>query len=176
MKEDHAMKLKKIIAAATAAAAAFVFTACSIRIADSDEMTEKDYALEKQEQVLECFEKQDKKELKALFCRYVIKNDEALDEQIDEALDFIDGKIVSHGDTKPSKSGDEDKMKYSAYTQKVTTESGREYKISFEGWYEYREEPDKLGITRILVIDTSVEVDPSKTGKDNGIYSIGLNE
>ena len=72
--------------------------------------------------------------------------------------------------------GDDDNKQYNAYTQNVVTESGKEYKISFDGWYKCKDDPDKEGIMLIKVIDTSKEIDPSKEDKDNGIFNIGIKE
>ena len=171
------MKTAKILLIITALTIilTLVLTACSVNTGDSSE-TAKDHAQAKQEEVLKAIEDGDKEAVKKLFSKYVTENNKELDTQIDEALKFIDGKIKSKGDTIASMSGEDDNKKFSAYTQKIVTESGKEYKISFDGWYKCKDDSSKEGVTLIKVIDTSVEIDPSKEDKDNGIYNIGIKE
>ena len=168
------MKLKKIISTAAVMLTAVVLSACSVKFLSDEGPDVKDKAADKQKEVIECFEKEDKQALKDLFSKYVKENDKNLEKQIDNAFEFIQGKITSHGDTKPSKNGDDDNMEYSAYTQKVVTDAGKEYKITFEGWYECKKDTSKVGISSISIIDTSVEIDPTRTDKENGVYSIGI--
>ena len=47
------------------------------------------------QKILKCFEEKDKKTLKSIFSEKMRKRKE-LDSEIDEALNFIDGKIVSY--------------------------------------------------------------------------------
>ncbi|MCR5815288.1 MAG: DUF5104 domain-containing protein [Ruminococcus sp.] len=152
-----------------------IFTACSVNTGESSQ-TAKDYATEKQQEVLDAFKDGDKAAIKKLMCKYVTDNDKELDKEIDDAFAAIDSKIKSVGDTKPGMTGDDDNKQYNAYTQKVVTESGKEYKISFDGWYKCKDDPDKEGIMLIKVIDTSKEIDPSKEDKENGIFNIGIKE
>ena len=168
------MKKTIIIAAITVIITA-IFAACSVKMGDSSQ-TAKDYAEQKQEEILDAFKDGDKAAVKKHMCKYVTDNDKEFDKEIDEAFAALDGKIKSVGDTKPSMTGDDDNKQYNAYTQKVVTESGKEYKISFEGWYKCKDDPDKEGIMLIKVIDTSKEIDPSKEDKENGIFNIGIKE
>ena len=52
----------------------------------------KDYMIK----IINCFEKRNKAELKELMSDYITANDSQLDNEIDNAFDFIDGKIVSY--------------------------------------------------------------------------------
>lgn len=47
-------------------------------------------------QIISCFENGDNSELKKMMSDYIINNDSQLDNEIEEAFDFIDGKIVSY--------------------------------------------------------------------------------
>lgn len=105
---------------------AAILTACSVNTSEDSSKSAQEYAQEKQEEILKCFEDGDKQ--------------------------------------------------YNAYTQKIVTESGKEYKISFDGWYKCKDNSDKEGVMLIKVIDTLVKVDPAKEDNDNGIYNIGIKE
>ena len=176
MKEGISMKRTNILLTALIIIMAAILTACSVNTSEDSSKTAQDYAQDKQEEILKCFEDGDKQGIKKMMCKYATDNDSELDKEIDEAFSFIDGKIKSKGDTKASMSGDDDNKQYNAYTQKIVTESGKEYKISFDGWYKCKDDSDKEGVMLIKVIDTSVKVDPAKEDKDNGIYNIGIKE
>ena len=103
----------------------------------------------------------------------MIDNYTDIDTQIDEAFDFIDGEIVSYDEPFSSASGGVEKKSYGAQTQNIITDKGTEYKISFEGWLTNEEEPEKVGVSYIRVIDMTGSYDSSKTDKENGILWIG---
>ena len=129
-----------------------------------------------QDEIMDCFKADDRQELKRLMSKYVRENDKELESQINEAFDFIDGDIKSYGDTKTETKGDDDNKQYSACTKRVTTFNGKEYDISFEGWYKCKSDPTKEGIMLITVTDTSVKAESGSSDKENGIYSIGIKE
>lgn len=130
-------------------------------------------AEELQSDIIECFINKDKETLKSYYSKYVIENYTNIDTQIDEAFDFIDGEIVSYDEPFPSECGGMEKKSYGAQTQNIITDKGTEYKISFEGWLTNEEEPEKVGVSYIRVIDMTGSYDSSKTDKENGILWIG---
>lgn len=108
-------------------------------------------AIEHQSKIMECFINKDPEPIKSLLSEYIIKKYPNIDEQIDKAFNFLDGKIVSYDEPFPSACGAREQKAYGSRTRHIITDKGTEYKIAFKGWYSYDKEPERVGITSIGV-------------------------
>ncbi|WP_028511062.1 DUF5104 domain-containing protein [Ruminococcus sp. NK3A76] len=87
------MKRTSILLTALIIIMAAILTACSVNTSEDSSKTAQEYAQEKQEEILKCFEDGDKQGIKKMMCKYATDNDSELDKEIEEAFSFIDGKI-----------------------------------------------------------------------------------
>ena len=110
-------------------------------------------AKEQQTEIMECFINKDGETLKSFFCEYVMENYPDIDTQIDKALNFLDGEIVSYDEPFPSALGSFDQKYYGGDTSNIITDKGTEYRIIFHGYLTNDKEPKKIGITCITVIN-----------------------
>lgn len=107
-------------------------------------------------QVLNCFKEKDKKALKALFCD-VSKESDTLDDEIQIAMEFIDGEIESYnenivgGEQTSYEDGKIRKQSLDAYMQKIETDSGCIYSIRTYAYTKNEDEPEKIGISKIQI-------------------------
>jgi hypothetical protein len=83
-----------------------------------------------QNEIMKCFENEDKETLKSFFSDYATDNYD-IDSQIDEAFNLFDGKIVSYDEPFPIASGSFDKKDYGAIIKNIITAKETEYKIDF---------------------------------------------
>lgn len=124
-------------------------------------------AKEHQTEIMECFINKDGETLKGFFSEYVLENYPDIDKQIEAAFDFLDGEIVSYDEPFPSASGSYEKKDYGATTRNIITDKGTEYSIGFKGWYAYDKEPDKVGITVIVVRNETIKEELDRDGVEN---------
>lgn len=113
-------------------------------------------AKENQSKIMECFINKDAETIKSLLSEYIIKKYPDIDEQIDKAFNFLDGKIVSYDESFPGACGAREQKDYGATTRHIITDKGTEYKISFKGWYSYDKEIERVGITSIGVANETI--------------------
>ncbi len=106
-------------------------------------------------QILNFFENDDKNSLKELMSDYIIENDTELDNEIEAALDFIDGKIVSYDDPMGDAMGSHEKKEISGRVLNIITEHGTEYNISFAGWLTYDADESRIGVEGIRVVNVT---------------------
>jgi hypothetical protein len=125
-----------------------------------------------QNEIMKCFENEDKETLKSFFCENTTDNYD-LDSQIDEAFAFIDGKIVSYDEPFAGACGSFDRKSYGADTNNIITDKNRTFKISFSGWLTNEKDTEKVGVFSIKVIDMAEPYDKNKTDYENGIRYIG---
>lgn len=129
-----------------------LFTSCSDNpIAIKDEI--KDTA----EQAIDALVNEDSEELFRFFARDIQNNHKSETmAEIQEAFDFIDGKIISYD---YDQGGEEEKKNYGEliyydcriWLTNVTTDTGKVYSIDFTYHYIWDEKPECEGITKILI-------------------------
>ena len=118
--------------------------------------------------ILKCFEKKDKETLKSIFSEKIRKRKE-FDSEIDTALNFIDGKIVSFDPDTDGGSGDsidDGKINYiRLYIHIRDIKTDKEKKYSIFGTYYIKNgiEPDNEGLVALTIYDeTNTEgLDPT---------------
>ena len=126
------------------------FTSCD---EDEEYKTPDQLAKERQTEIMECFVNKDKETLKSFFSEYVINKYPDIDSQIDEAFNFLDGEIVSYDEPNTSASGPSDRKSYGGDTRNIVTTQNTEYRIIFRGRLTSDEEPEKIGVRCITVIN-----------------------
>ncbi len=139
---------------------------------DKEQITPARLAKERQNEIMGCFINKDKETLKSFFSESAIEN-YPIDEQIDEAFNYLDDEIVSYDEPFPYAGGPVGRRYYGADTKHIITDKGTEYKIVFNGKLEFDENPKEIGVNSIKVIDMSVDYDRSKSKRENGILYIG---
>ena len=118
--------------------------------------------------ILKCFEKKDKETLKSIFSEKIRKRKE-FDSEIDTALNFIDGKIVSYDPDTFGGDGDaidEGKIKYIRlyiHISDIKTDKDKKYYISALYYIKNGIEPDNEGLVALTIYDeTNTEgLDPT---------------
>lgn len=132
-------------------------TSCSLPFDDKEnEPSRVEVAKQTQIEIMDCFLNKDNEGIKDLMSPYVQQN-YALDAEIEEAFEYIDGNIVSYDEPKfgaSAAASDESgwvKYGYHGSTENVITDKGTEYEISFKGWCIYRDDDSKVGVYRIYI-------------------------
>lgn len=126
------------------------------------------------EDVVLCFLEQETETLKSLFSSY-IKSKYDMDLQIEEAFAFIDDEILSYdepfGDESGSsvKNGEWIESKFYGKISNIKTDTGKSYEIIINSFDINKDNPDKVGCSRILIISTTFTDDTGETDK----YIIG---
>ena len=119
--------------------------------------------------------------IEELFCPYIKEHDEQLQEEITALFEFIDGDIISYDEPEVSRGGGTMaglegyvKMSMSARIN-VYTSTGKMYQLGYGAYPVYKEKPDYVGVTNMVVYDEG------KYNRENGypeeeIYRIFLPE
>ena len=107
-------------------------------------------------QIISCFENDDNSELKKMMSDYIINNDSQLDNEIEDAFDFIDGKIVSYDNPFANAMGSHEKKACGGRVTNIITENGTEYSISFTGWLTYDSDESKIGVEGIRIVNDTL--------------------
>lgn len=123
-------------------------------------------AKEIQTEIMKCFENGDKETLKSFFSEYATDNYD-LDSQIDEAFDFIDGKIVSYDEPFGRADGSSERKAYGATTKNIITDKGITYKFSFAGQLTNKKEPDNIGVASIKIINMTKKEQNDSSATDD---------
>ena len=113
-------------------------------------------------EILRCLEEGDGSALKAMFVE-TIRNDNyvKLDEQIERALKFFHGKVISYhhtgnGGTKSVSYGIVEKWFVVPQERDIKTDSGDVYSLSYSFYLENREKPNLVGgLIHITIINNS---------------------
>lgn len=157
--------MRKIIICFLISFVTLIFSSC-VTNSSNHKQTPNEAAKELQTQIMECFVTKDKETLKSFFCEY-LSSSSSLDSPIEKALNFIDGDIISYDEPFSSAVGNSEKKGYGAHTTNIITTKGTEYKIVFDGWFTNDEEPERIGVTRIKVINmTENDKLPSGSSKE----------
>ena len=94
----------------------------------------------KNETIMEALKTKDKEKLKKVLAK-AMQNQENIDEEIDNLMNFIDGNIVSYdigGVSSPRGRSDEDGWVYRVYdgeTENIVTDTGKKYKLKYYMYY-----------------------------------------
>ena len=108
------------------------------------------------EQVLDYLSNDDTKGLKEMFCEKIKSSNKIdLDKQLDETMEFFDGKVESYDDfTKPNIEkieGGAQKEVSIMPSATVKTDTGKSYKVRFNAYIVYKEDKEKVGISDIHI-------------------------
>jgi len=124
--------------------------------------------------ILECINNGDVEKLKSLFCEN-IRSKHNLDVELAEAVEFVDGKIVSEGDWYGMMAGGETvsngklvKQNIHPGMENITTDSGAIYRIVFCTNLVYEEDNKNVGMTYIVIYDETNGYD-----ENNDKYMVG---
>ena len=106
--------------------------------------------------VLKCFDNDDVEGLKSLFCEEILSNINNLDEQIEEAFEFYEGKSEEIG---PITTASQKSVRNGVVVKKTATpripiyntDEGKEYVISIRMFTENKDNPDLIGINKINI-------------------------
>ncbi len=91
-----------------------------------------------------------------------LQNQENIDEEIDNLMNYIEGNIVSYdigAVSSPRGKSDEDGWIYRVYdgeTQNIVTDTGKKYELKFYMYYVNRNHKDYEGVTQIELHDTEI--------------------
>lgn len=109
-------------------------------------------------EIIRCLEEKDSDTLKSMFCKKLLNNYENIDEDIEQAMNFFQGNITSYGNVLY---GDDDsfingecvKFIASPSIDSITTDTGKEYTVIYNEHIIDAENPEKIGISYIEIID-----------------------
>ena len=116
----------------------------------------------KNETIMEALKAKDKEKLKNVLAK-AMQNQENIDEEIDNLMNFIDGNIVSYDDVELAFPGegksDEDGWIYRVYdgeTENIITDTGKKYKLKYYMYNVNRNHKDYEGIIQVILYDTEI--------------------
>ncbi len=114
--------------------------------------------------VINCFDEEDNEGLKKLFCQQTLETIPDLDKQIKSAMEFYDGKSVSHGSVIGNEGMDMDngqvvRKDYNPQIPDLTTDAGKKYYIVISSYVINIKYPEKVGISKIKLISEDVIVE-----------------
>ena len=127
------------------------FSGCNMEHVNPDKVSK-----EHMKQVLDYLSNDDTEGLKDMFCEEIKSSDKIdLDEQLDEAMKFFDGKVESYDDfTRPNiekvEGGGQKEVSISP-SAIVKTDTGKKYKLNFHAYIVYKEDKKKVGISEIII-------------------------
>lgn len=135
----------------------------------------------KNETIMAALKTKDKEKLKNILAK-AMQNQENIDEEIDNLMNFIDGNIVSYdeiGLASPGRgSSDEKGLIYEVYdgeTENIVTDTGKKYELKYYMYYVNRNHKDHEGIFQVILYDTEIYTEENNY-PDNGICGIYLNK
>ena len=116
----------------------------------------------KNKTIMEALKAKDKEKLKNVLAK-AMQNQENIDEEIDNLMNFIDGNIVSYDDVELAFPGegksDEDGWIYRVYdgeTENIITDTGKKYELKYYMYYVNRNHKDYEGVTQVELYDTEI--------------------
>jgi hypothetical protein len=126
-------------------------TGCGLYIND-DSIAQKDC-----EQILEFLDTKDSKSLKSMFCKEILSSPQNLDAQIQTAMNFFQGKTISHGSFKNAGGGEAwehwqiSRLDISPYIKNIVTDANKKYEIHASAYIVYKADKNKEGISDIVI-------------------------
>ncbi len=132
-----------------------LFCGCGMTIKESDRYI---YSTE----ILRCFDEKDTKGLKDMFCPKVLENIDNLDVQIENAMEFYEGKMISHGtitggEGESVRDGIVTEKRISPRINDIETSAGEKYEILFYVWIICDEGEKRVGISEITITNETGE-------------------
>lgn len=112
-------------------------------------------AKQQAEEIVKYLNEDDEEGLKSIFC-YSSTQSQTLDKQIQEGMDFLDGKIVSYDVSMVSNSSDSEggeivEADFGAVVENIITDSNKEYDIRFHTCTVCKKDLLKQGISVIII-------------------------
>lgn len=110
--------------------------------------------------IVEAIQNDEPEKIKELFCEKLLKKHDDIDQKIEEFIHFIDGDIVAVG-RQIGERGEHSTqypygLIYEAYTGSISdiiTDSGKRYRIRFDGLNVDFDSTDTIGIVSIVIVD-----------------------
>jgi hypothetical protein len=126
-----------------------IFTGCDMTVI-SDQNT----AIS--EEVLRCLDEDNAEELKSMFCPKILNEVTDLDDQIKNAMEFYDGKTISHGNIlgtsgRSVRGGEIIISDANPYICDIITDANKKYNIKIDSYTIYAEDVSRVGISEILI-------------------------
>lgn len=134
-----------------------VTTLCSCSKTNSSNITVKGQC----DEIIRCFNEKDSDGLKSMFCE-TVKKTENLDEQIENAFDFIDGEITSYdyligSESKSVDEGKVTKKRVYPWITEILTDKNRKYEMQFDSYIIYENKDEAIGIICIEIFDREAD-------------------
>ena len=121
--------------------------------------------------ILKAFDEQDQEALKSLFCEKSQAIPE-LDEQIQAAMDFYEGKMVSYDDSsiwtsdgQRREAGIITRVTTGGRIRYIETDAGKHYTIAFSNHLVNKDDPDKVGISKLRIMYGDI-LDKNRSGEE----------
>ena len=129
-----------------------IFSSCDT----STKTTVGNYKKELSEEVIRCLDDNDEEGLKKLFCKATLSNTSTLDKQISLAMEFYEGKCISHGiilgtEGSSIRGGDVSKEDINPHICEIKTDQDKTYDIWICSYKTNTEYPEKVGISEIHI-------------------------
>ncbi len=109
------------------------------------------------DEVLRCLGEDDTQGLKDVFCAES-QTSKDLENQIQVGMDFFDGKDTSHFDAavgggESVRDGETVEQYYGIHYNNLKTDTGKTYTVICDGYFICNEDPDRVGVSEIKIID-----------------------
>lgn len=109
-------------------------------------------------EIIRCLEEKDNESLKNMFCSKTLSGYSALNDEINEAMKFFEGQVISHDNFQYPSGAKKEKGKwveydYSPYMDNIKTDKNKTYNIKFYLITVYEAETERVGISEISVKD-----------------------
>ena len=138
-------------------------TGCSFMDGEEEYQSPMEYATEQSEYIMECIVNKDKEGLKSVFSKHIAQTHD-LDKEIDEFLEFIDGKIISYDEptgyegSYEMRAGEYYKKELGGDTKNIVTDAEKKYHIGFLLYQIYEKDEDYIGVDIIAITEVTDEV------------------
>jgi len=152
--------MKKVITIVIIIIVSTIITACAN---DPNYKTPDERSKQQQINVVECFKNKDAEKFKKMFCPKIISKGN-IDNEIQEAFNFIDGDIVSYDEPrgriggKTIQYGRTTECEFRGKIVNIKTDTGHLYHITFTSYDIFNDDADKVGISELGVFsDNGIE-------------------
>ncbi len=131
----------------------------------------------KMDKVLEAIENKDNTALKSLFSKRTIAEVDYLDQSIMDLFDYVQGDFVSYDDwggpegDETWDNGDKQKILYSSYDVKTSTE---EYRFAIQNFTVDTADADNVGIHSLYDIKMKDDTDPQLGYRGDNEFTLGI--
>lgn len=149
--------MKKIIILCFISFLFLLFDSCS----NGKYINEIKFGNEQANEILRCFDENDKQALKSLFCEQSIETYD-IDKEIEEAMSFYVGKCIGHDNISINDGGKREHgvivdshIEY--LINNIKTDKGSEYTIVTHSYIVYQRNPKCVGITYLKVINNGTD-------------------